>query len=289
MGTDAAALRRSRAERLQHGMAADGGARRRARRRRCAGAPGRAARSRCAVDRGEYSESDRRGDGGVHDGLPRPPRQWRLASRGVLRNPARDAGRRPPAVFVVRSRLLRGPLSMAGEFADIVVLIPGITGSVLERNGREVWGTSIQAGLRGLFSGGRTIQDLLLEHDDPDADDLGDGVRATRLIHDVHLFPGLWTIDGYTKVAERLLQRLRLTPGTNYFELPYDWRRTNQVASRKLDTQSTEWLAARRKTHPDAKLVIVAHSMGGLVARHFLEVLGGWRNTRMLVTFGTPY
>jgi hypothetical protein len=29
--------------------------------------------------------------------------------------------------------------------------------------------------------------------------------------------------------------------------------------------------------------------MGGLVARHFLEVLEGWGHTRVLVTFGTPY
>lgn len=29
--------------------------------------------------------------------------------------------------------------------------------------------------------------------------------------------------------------------------------------------------------------------MGGLVSRYFLECLDGWRDTRMLVTFGTPY
>jgi hypothetical protein len=29
--------------------------------------------------------------------------------------------------------------------------------------------------------------------------------------------------------------------------------------------------------------------MGGLVSRYFLEVLEGWRDTRMLVTFGTPF
>jgi Lecithin:cholesterol acyltransferase len=39
----------------------------------------------------------------------------------------------------------------------------------------------------------------------------------------------------------------------------------------------------------DAKLVLVGHSMGGLIARHFLECLEGWRDTRTLVTFGTPY
>jgi pimeloyl-ACP methyl ester carboxylesterase len=178
---------------------------------------------------------------------------------------------------------------MPNEFADIVVVIPGITGSVLERNGREVWGTSVEAVLRGLFSGGQTVQDLLLENDDPDADDLGDGIRATRLIHDVHLFPGLWTIDGYTKIAQRLRQRLRLSPDANYYELPYDWRRHNRVAARKLRRESAEWLVRRRKTHPDARLVLVAHSMGGLVARYFLEVLGGWKDTRALITFGTPY
>jgi len=175
------------------------------------------------------------------------------------------------------------------DFTDIVVLIPGITGSVLERNGREVWGASAAAVLHGLLSGGRSIQDLLLENDDPALDDLGDGVRATRLVDDVHLFPGLWTIDGYTKVAERLCQRLKLEPGVSYFTLPYDWRRDNRVAARRLQRESAVWLAARRKKHPDAKMVLVAHSMGGLVSRYFLEVLSGWRDVRTLVSFGTPY
>jgi pimeloyl-ACP methyl ester carboxylesterase len=175
------------------------------------------------------------------------------------------------------------------EFTDIVALVPGITGSVLERHGREVWGTSVDAVLRGLFSGGRSIQDLLLERDDPDEDEPGDGVQATRLVNDVHLFPGLCAIDGYTKIAKRLRQRLGLTSGDNYFELPYDWRRDNRVAARKLQRESAQWLARRRQTHPDASLVLLAHSMGGLVARYFLEVLGGWRDTRALVTFGTPY
>jgi hypothetical protein len=29
--------------------------------------------------------------------------------------------------------------------------------------------------------------------------------------------------------------------------------------------------------------------MGGLVARYFLECLDGWKDTRMLITFGTPH
>lgn len=173
--------------------------------------------------------------------------------------------------------------------SDIVVLVPGITGSVLERNGKEVWGTSSGAVLRGLLSGGQTVQDLRLGDDPPDVDDLGDGVEATRLVGDVHLFPKLWRIDGYTKVAKRLQQRLRLQPGETYFELPYDWRRDNRVAARKLERQTAAWLGQRRQTHPDAKAVFIAHSMGGLICRYFIEALGGAKDTRALVTFGTPF
>jgi len=36
-------------------------------------------------------------------------------------------------------------------------------------------------------------------------------------------------------------------------------------------------------------VVLIGHSMGGLVARWFLEMMDGWRDTRGLITFGTPY
>src|SRR5262249_37524147 len=39
----------------------------------------------------------------------------------------------------------------------------------------------------------------------------------------------------------------------------------------------------------DAKLVLICHSMGGLVARYFLAVLGGAELTGKLLTLGTPY
>jgi pimeloyl-ACP methyl ester carboxylesterase len=142
---------------------------------------------------------------------------------------------------------------------------------------------------RGLLGGGQIVRDLTLANDDPEADDIGDGVQATRLVNDVHLFPGLWSIDGYTKVARRLRMLLRLQPEANYFEFPYDWRRDNRVAARKLPRQCAVWLARRRKDYPDAKIILIAHSMGGLISRHFLEVMGGWRDTRALITFGTPY
>lgn len=174
---------------------------------------------------------------------------------------------------------------------DIVVVLPGILGSALEKDGKAIWDMSPGAAVRALFTLGGSVKDLTLDGDDHTADDLGDGVRATRLLPDLHLLPGLWKIDGYGAITKRLQAQFDLIPGENYFEFAYDWRRDNRVAARKLARMSHDWLKAwREKTgNDDAKLVLLAHSMGGLVSRAFLELEDGWRDTRTLITFGTPY
>lgn len=174
---------------------------------------------------------------------------------------------------------------------DVVVCLPGIMGSVLRKNGHDVWNISGSALISALRTLGGSIHDLELEEDPPDADDLGDGITAPEVIRDVHLIPGLWKIDGYTKMMRYIEDTFDVMHGQNLFEFPYDWRRDNRVASRRLDIKGHEWLDAWRAASgaADAKLVLVGHSMGGLIARHFLECRDGWRDTRTLVTFGTPY
>jgi pimeloyl-ACP methyl ester carboxylesterase len=174
---------------------------------------------------------------------------------------------------------------------DVVVLIPGILGSVLQKNGKDIWALSGSGIGRALATGWESIQRLAL-HGDSDKDDLGDQIVASRLMDDVHLIPWLWKIDGYTRIRKALTTSFKdIQPGVNYFEFPYDWRRDNRVAARHLQTESAKWLEARRKTtgNENAKLILICHSMGGLVARHFLEVLDGWRDCLALITFGTPY
>ena len=175
--------------------------------------------------------------------------------------------------------------------ADVVILLPGISGSTLSKDGKVIWGASLGSIFRAISSGGDAIRALALSHgDDPDLDDI-DGIEATSLIPDLHLIPGLWKIDGYTKVREQLLSRLRLKPGENFFEFPYDWRRDNRVAARKLAAFARAKLKRWRETSGagTAKLVLVTHSMGGLVARAFIDGHEGWRDTRALITLGTPH
>lgn len=172
---------------------------------------------------------------------------------------------------------------------DVIVLIPGILGSVLARDGQDVWAPTPGAIGRGLWSLGRSVASLKIAQDPWESDDLGDGVTATRLVDDVHVVPGLWGIDGYSGLAAMIRDRFDVSPGRTYFELPYDWRRDNRVAARRLRRLADEALHRVRADDPGAKLILVGHSMGGLVARYFLECLEGWKDTRMLVTFGTPH
>jgi hypothetical protein len=132
-------------------------------------------------------------------------------------------------------------------FSDIVVLLPGITGSVLRKGGKDVWAARPGAVLRGLMSRGGTVRGLKLDDDPSDVDDLQDGVTVGGVVQDAHVIPGLWSIDGYTKAGRSICQSLGLTPGETYFEFAYDWRRDNRVAARRLERESRRWLDAARQ------------------------------------------
>ncbi len=184
---------------------------------------------------------------------------------------------------------------------DLVVMLPGITGSVLQKDGRDVWNISGGAVWNLFSSFGSSLKSLTLNAtDDPALDDLGDGVRATSLMADAHIVPGLVKIDGYSKLSRLITDNFTVTRGSldpadrtaaNFFEFPYDWRRDNRVAARRLhdliERRLPIWQQASGAT--DAKVILIGHSMGGLVARHYLEMLDGWRKCRALITFGTPY
>lgn len=86
---------------------------------------------------------------------------------------------------------------------DLIVVIPGITGSTLRRNGAEVWSSKPTTVLATLATLGRHIAQLQLPADIGDrAPD--DGVEAKELISTLHFIPGLWTpVHGYEKLVDR--------------------------------------------------------------------------------------
>jgi hypothetical protein len=183
---------------------------------------------------------------------------------------------------------------------DVVVVVPGILGSQLAVDGRLVWGLSGAALWQGLKTLGGSMRRLRLPADLGDGHP-GDGVRPVGLMSGLHLVPGLWSpVEGYAGLVRWLEQNftlLRYDPTrpqepANLVEFPYDWRLSNRFTAcrlRELVVPVLDRWQASAPERRDAKLVLICHSMGGLVARHFLAVLGGAELTGKLLTLGTPY
>ncbi len=176
---------------------------------------------------------------------------------------------------------------MKAQLKDVVILLPGIMGSALAKGDEAVWDLSAGAVGRAIYTLGDSIQKLALSSDAS----TGEGVSATHLLSGMHMIPGLWKIDGYSELAEFIQDKFEAVPGENFFEFPYDWRLDNRISAQRLQSVAMEWLEnwRSRSDCKDAQLVFIAHSMGGLVSRYFVEVLGGWRHTKMLITLGTPH
>ena len=129
---------------------------------------------------------------------------------------------------------------------NVFVCLPGITGSVLRKDGRDVWNISRGALFSALATLGGSVRDLRLEDDPVDVDDLGDRIAAPEIIRDVHLIPCVCKIDGYSQMLRYIEETFDVTRGRNLFEFRYDWRRDNRVVARRLQRQTRVWLDAGR-------------------------------------------
>ncbi len=133
----------------------------------------------------------------------------------------------------------------------LAVVIPGIGGSALALDGETVWPGTLREYVRGYAP-------------DRFAKLLDDRVVATDVLRVVH---------AAGPVYEPLLAGVRALgyaedPAAPYrlLAFAYDWRRSIAVAARALaDRLDAEAAAGRTEIH------LIAHSMGGLVARHYLE------------------
>lgn len=184
---------------------------------------------------------------------------------------------------------------------DVVMVVPGIMGSELvDVNGKRIWSVKAGALARAVWTLGKSLRRLQLPagvgDDSPD-----DGIRATALLDSLHVIPGLWSpITGYDGLLNFLRSaRFRLIeakPGDrdvvpNLVPFPYDWRLSNRFNGRLL-AQVARTALERWRSQPgmeEAKLVLICHSMGGLIARWFAEQEGGAELIRTLITIGTPH
>ncbi|MER5480545.1 hypothetical protein ABT026_26765 [Streptomyces sp. NPDC002734] len=175
---------------------------------------------------------------------------------------------------------------------DLVVLVPGIMGTALLRDGVDVWDLTPEA--LGRLTGPGQLRQLLqlpegIGDDDPDP---RHALEIGGLVHGRRLLPGL-----ISSVEDAGLGRRLGVDPARFAVFRYDWRLSNRNSARQLErfveTRLSHW---RETTDPqrypgarDAKVVFLCRSMGGLVVRYYAEVLEGWKQTRAVATLGTPF
>jgi len=182
-----------------------------------------------------------------------------------------------------------------------VIVIPGLFGSKLRNRatGAEVWpGTWTNV----LWSEYRGLalefdpQTLKVRADDLEAYDLADAVLG----HDIYrpIIDTLQNFGGYVRGTPGT----RVSPGERrFYVFPYDWRQDNVVHARELDALIE--MIRLDYGDPALKVDLVAHSMGGLIARYYLRygtvdvlesgsdelvTLYGTTRVRKLILLGAP-
>lgn len=167
---------------------------------------------------------------------------------------------------------------------DAVVVIPGFLGSRLEKEGRLVWGMRPRRLSDALWFRLFTLRA------DAWREGIDDGIRPTGLLNAYAHIPGVASIAPYGDALAAL--RPVVADPAAILPFPYDWRLSARHNARLLADACTDHLArwrAHRRGDPQAGLRFVCHSMGGIIALEFCAHHMGSRETRQIVTLGTPF
>ncbi|GAA3827806.1 hypothetical protein GCM10022403_071260 [Streptomyces coacervatus] len=181
---------------------------------------------------------------------------------------------------------------------DAVIVVPGIMGSALrETNGdrRPLWGLQ---GVGPLVSAWRGRSEGLkpLHLDDDERSGRYGRVEPAGLLRFPAWAPFLHGLEPYDQLVKTV--RDTVADEAAVLEFAYDWRLPVEVNGALLAEAAQRHLAAWRgsaagRAHPgerEARLVFVAHSMGGLVTRAaFARAAELVTETRCVVTLGTPF
>ncbi|MDQ3321653.1 MAG: hypothetical protein M3525_04230 [Acidobacteriota bacterium] len=181
-----------------------------------------------------------------------------------------------------------------------VIIVPGVQGSTLvnPKTGKNVW-----------FDVKRDKDDdLRLPMTSASLTRNRDSLVATDIIREVKLPGFLPSIEVYQGLIDSLKERGYTEADWNkpqatdvFYVFPYDWRRDN-VETARLFIQKIE-AVKRGVKRPGLKFDIIAHSMGGLVARYAamygaadlppegrkpVPTWAGAKHINKLLMFGTP-
>jgi pSer/pThr/pTyr-binding forkhead associated (FHA) protein len=165
--------------------------------------------------------------------------------------------------------LEEGPESV-GERRPVVI-VPGLMGSELWRGDERIW-----PNLRAMFL-------------HPEVGALPDvtPIEARGLLQDMVIVPNLIKLDQYNRLSGYLVEELGYRRDVDLLEFGYDWRQDCRRSAAGLGAAIAAWRERERAAR--RPVTIIAHSLGCLVARYYVERLGGKEVVDRLVLLGGPH
>jgi pSer/pThr/pTyr-binding forkhead associated (FHA) protein len=146
-----------------------------------------------------------------------------------------------------------------------VIVVPGQFGSALWRGEEKIW-----PNVRTIVTQPEKFE---VAPDNP--------IKARGIVDEVVVVPGIVEIESYSRIHNYLDDTLGYTLGKDLLEFSYDWRDDVRLAAQKLAQMVDHW----DRTEP---VTIIAHSLGCLVSRYYVDCLGGNQKVRRLILMGGP-
>jgi pSer/pThr/pTyr-binding forkhead associated (FHA) protein len=147
-----------------------------------------------------------------------------------------------------------------------VVFVPGFMGSELYLGSQRVW-----PDVRTLFTNPEIFSYTVDSR-----------LEARGLLGEVVLVPNLVKLEQYNRLGDYLVEEMNYERGRNFFEFSYDWRQDVRISAHQLSQAVEIW-----PIH--TPFILIAHSLGTLVSRYYVERLGGKDKVRRQLLMGGPH
>ncbi|MFN8384851.1 MAG: FHA domain-containing protein [Anaerolineales bacterium] len=157
---------------------------------------------------------------------------------------------------------LRGPAGLSP-----VIFVPGTMGSQLWLGSEQVWPNV----------------NYLLKHPEVFRYTEGDTrLQPKGILNEMVIVPNLISIDQYNLLGNYLVEEMGYEREKNFIEFAYDWRQDVRQSARDLAKFIEGW-------DVQGPITIIAHSLGTLVSRYYVEMLGGKKKVGRLMLIGGPH
>lgn len=199
-----------------------------------------------------------------------------------------------------------------------VIIVPGIKGSVLKRGSTELWGKSYRVMFYWKYDELQfKLSPQLEENFESEFIPYYKEKAINTVIMEEYMIDlfglNLIRVSIYDKLKDFLIKAGGYSPGDDLFTFSYDWRLDNRISSAYLADKISKlqieyehflrdslgedqfrecWKMLKKEglinKENRIKVNIIAHSMGGLISRYYLQVMSGWEHVNKLIMLGTP-